>query len=111
MADLYNGTWNYRKTGFTGGGDNDVDGIDVSETGFLAYSTCIVTKDVGENTYVRVEYEARESSATADGFDVIIPVVPAEYAGTMRWHRCNEPIWVGESAPTTPFDGLVWIDV
>lgn len=110
MADNYAGTWNYRKNGFTGGGDNDVDGIDVTESGFLVYSSCFVTVDVGEDVFVNIMYEARESGATADDYNVIIPVNPPAYAGDIRWHRCNDPIWAGDSPPTTPFEGLIWVD-
>lgn len=81
----------YAKTGITGGTDNDMDSIDVTAASFAVGSVCRVYQ-LAAGVRSVLFYKAEESSATADGDAVVIPVVPAGYSGDIRWHKYSVPI-------------------
>lgn len=85
MTDSMLNVRHYAKTGITGGTENDLDGIDVSAAEFSVGSVCRVYKSVDDVRSV-LFYKAEASSGTADGTNIVIPVIPVAYSGTIRWH-------------------------
>ena len=103
----------YAKTGITGGTENDLDGIDVTASGFLAGSVCRVYQSVDGVRSV-LFYKAEASAATADGSAVVVPVIPAGYSGDIRWHLYGTTagnITISSSDPTGGEDGDIWLKV
>lgn len=90
MTDSMIGVRHYAKTGVTGGTDDDMDSIDAS--GIVVGSICRVYQAIGSPlTRSVLVYKAEASGDTADGDAVVIPAVPSEYSGDIRWHKYPVP--------------------
>jgi len=105
MIDIFVASKVFHKDDFIGGTDNCLDSIDgaILQDG----DTASVYKSVG-NYIVRVDFLLDADSATAESSPDVIS--PDSNAGTKRWIRCSPAVCTGTAEPTSPFEGLVWID-
>ncbi len=67
----------YKKTSITGGTVNSLDGIDGATLNVGDFGFVFAADDA------QYDYEVRESGATPDGLNIVIPVINP---GDMRWH-------------------------